>query len=98
MATKAELESAARLGREAVGKTYRDCPFGQGQRELRETWCKTRLVADEESKPWLRRLLFGSGPISSIIGWIIFLGACAAAYKVYELIFGCIDEFGRKYC
>ncbi|MCC4118532.1 hypothetical protein LLG90_24540 [Aromatoleum toluclasticum] len=57
-----------------------------------------RREAKAETKPFLHRVFFGDNLFSVILSWVLFFAAIAAAYKVYEIIFGCVDEFGRRYC
>ena len=92
------VEEAAQEGRAAVGKSWKDCPYSFSEKDLREAWCKARLKAEEQEKPPLQRLFLGSGPLSSVIGWIIFIALIVCAMWLYQSIFGCVDEFGRSYC
>lgn len=92
------VDRAKEEGRVAVGKSWRDCPYGHDQQELREGWCKARLAAEEEAKPLLHKLFFGRSLPSVILGWVIFLVLAAAGMKLLEVILGCVNEFGRRYC
>ena len=68
----------------ARGLDYNSCPYGQDQKDLRGAWCAAALEEAEKAKPWL----YQGGPVQTIVGWVIFLGGCALAFKVLELIFG----------
>ncbi len=95
--TSQDTARAEHEGRTAEGKTYVDCPYGHDQPALRKAWCQARTKAIEAGKPFFHRLFFGSNPVATIFGWIIFIALAALSTKVIELFFGCVDEFGRRY-
>lgn len=54
--------------------------------------------SSENDPPKTKSWFLGGSPLQAIVGWIIFIGAIAVAFKVLEMIFGCVSEFGRNYC
>ena len=92
------VDKAIAEGRAAVGKSVSDCPYGHDSQQLREAWCKAKLEAEETTGPLWKRLLFGSNPVSVAISWVVFFAAIAGVYKILEIVFGCMSEYGRNYC
>lgn len=78
------IEEAARAGREADGQTWRDCPFGHDQPELRQAWCKARAAVIESQRAWL----FRPGIAQAVIGWVLFLALIVALSALNQALFG----------
>lgn len=45
-----------------------------------------------------KKILFSENIFSVVLSWILFITAIALVSKLIELLFGCVSEFGHRYC